>query len=128
VRAGRLIQVAPHAIQDDPRESKCKGVTPGAADALGKGGFSSRLVSLYLFSSSISSLFVSFVHLEFTSTFLYLYESTVSYRSSAIFRDYGVAEAPPDFQAGWSDCMYFFSLFLFFLFTHLEFPCKFLYP
>jgi hypothetical protein len=22
-----------------------------------------------------------------------------------IFRDYGVAEAPPGFQAGWSDCM-----------------------
>jgi hypothetical protein len=25
--------------------------------------------------------------------------------------DYGVAEAPPGFQAGWSDCMYFFLLF-----------------
>jgi hypothetical protein len=25
-----------------------------------------------------------------------------------IFRDYGVAEAPPGFQAGWSDCMFFF--------------------
>jgi hypothetical protein len=24
------------------------------------------------------------------------------------FRDCGVAKAPPDFQAGWSDCMYFF--------------------
>jgi hypothetical protein len=23
------------------------------------------------------------------------------------FRDCGVAEAPPAFQAGWSDCMYF---------------------
>jgi hypothetical protein len=23
------------------------------------------------------------------------------------FRDFGVAEAPPGFQAGWSDCMYF---------------------
>jgi hypothetical protein len=29
---------------------------------------------------------------------------------TGIFRDYGVAEAPPGFQAGWSDCMYF-SLF-----------------
>jgi hypothetical protein len=28
-----------------------------------------------------------------------------------IFRDFGVAEAPPGFQAGWSDCMYF-SLYL----------------
>jgi hypothetical protein len=27
-----------------------------------------------------------------------------------IFRDYGVAEALPDFQAGWSDCIYIFSL------------------
>jgi hypothetical protein len=35
------------------------------------------------------------------------------------FRDYGEAEAPPEFQAGWSDCMYFF-LFLFILFAHLE--------
>jgi hypothetical protein len=34
-RAGRLIQVIPRTIQDDPRESTCKGVTPGAADALG---------------------------------------------------------------------------------------------
>jgi hypothetical protein len=36
------------------------------------------------------------------------------------FRDYGAAEAPPGFQADWSDCMYFFSLFLFILFAHLE--------
>jgi hypothetical protein len=34
-RAGRLIQVVPHTIQDDPRESTCEGVTLGAADALG---------------------------------------------------------------------------------------------
>jgi hypothetical protein len=45
------------------------------------------------------------------------------------FRDYGLAEAPPGFQAGWSDCMFFFlfSLFLFILPAHLGFPCKFLY-
>jgi hypothetical protein len=28
---------------------------------------------------------------------------------TGIFSDYGVAEAPPGFQAGWSDCTYFFS-------------------
>jgi hypothetical protein len=28
---------------------------------------------------------------------------------TGIFRDYGVAEAPPVFQAGWSDCIYIFS-------------------
>jgi hypothetical protein len=44
-----------------------------------------------------------------------------------IVRDYGVAKATPGFQAGWSNCMYFFSLFLFILFAHLEFPFKFLY-
>jgi hypothetical protein len=27
---------------------------------------------------------------------------------TGIFRDFGVAEAPPGFQAGLSDCMYFF--------------------
>jgi hypothetical protein len=43
------------------------------------------------------------------------------------FRDYGVAEAPPGFQTGWSDCIYFFSFFLFILFAHLGFPSKFLY-
>jgi hypothetical protein len=36
------------------------------------------------------------------------------------FRDFGVAEALPGFQADWSDCMHFFSLFLFILFAHLE--------
>jgi hypothetical protein len=27
--------------------------------------------------------------------------------NTGIFRDYGVAEAPQGFKAGWSDCMYF---------------------
>jgi hypothetical protein len=27
---------------------------------------------------------------------------------TGIFRDFGVAEAPPGFQAGWSDCIFFF--------------------
>jgi hypothetical protein len=36
------------------------------------------------------------------------------------FRGFGVAEASPGFQAGWSDCMYILSLFLFILFVHLE--------
>jgi hypothetical protein len=36
-----------------------------------------------------------------------------------IFRDYGVPEAPLGFQAGWSDCMYFFTLLPIFLFCLL---------
>jgi hypothetical protein len=39
---------------------------------------------------------------------------------TGIFRYYDVAEAPPGFQAGWSDCMNFFCLFLFTFFAHLE--------
>jgi hypothetical protein len=45
-------------------------------------------------------------------------DSTV--KKTGFFRDYGVAETPPGFQAGWSDCMHFFSLFLFISFAHLE--------
>jgi hypothetical protein len=30
---------------------------------------------------------------------------------TGFFCDYGVAEAPPGFQAGWSDCMFFFLTF-----------------
>jgi hypothetical protein len=41
---------------------------------------------------------------------------------TVFFHDYGVAEAPPGFQAGWSDCMYLFSLFLFIMFARLGFP------
>jgi hypothetical protein len=32
-----------------------------------------------------------------------------------VFHGYGVAEAPPIFQAGWSDCMYFLSFFVLFV-------------
>jgi hypothetical protein len=31
---------------------------------------------------------------------------------TGIFRFYGLAEAPPDYQAGWSDCIHFFSFFV----------------
>jgi hypothetical protein len=32
-------------------------------------------------------------------------------QKTGIFISYGVAEAPPGFQAGWSNCVYIFSLF-----------------
>jgi hypothetical protein len=31
---------------------------------------------------------------------------------TGIFRGYGLAEVPPNFQAGWSGCMLFLSLFI----------------
>jgi hypothetical protein len=35
-------------------------------------------------------------------------QRATTHLKTGIFRDYGVAEAPPGFQAGWSDCVYFF--------------------
>jgi hypothetical protein len=46
---------------------------------------------------------------------------------TGIFRNYGVAEASLALQAGWSDYVHFFSLFLLIMPAHLGFPCKFLY-
>jgi hypothetical protein len=43
------------------------------------------------------------------NAFFYVQRATAQSKTG-FFRDYGVAEAPPGFQAGWSDCMYFFSL------------------
>jgi hypothetical protein len=43
---------------------------------------------------------------------------------AGFFRGYVVAEAPPGFQAGWSECMYF-SLSFFVSFAHLEFRVSF---
>jgi hypothetical protein len=48
---------------------------------------------------------------------------------TGMFRDYGAAEAPPGFQAGWSDCMsdcMYFTLFLFILLGFLFFLVFFL--
>jgi hypothetical protein len=52
---------------------------------------------------------------------------------TGIFRDFGVAEAPPSYQAGWSDCKYFFSLSVHFVcssgfsvevFVHMMVHCR----
>jgi hypothetical protein len=45
------------------------------------------------------------------------------FKKMILFADFGAAEAPPGFQAGWSDCIYFFSLFLFIFIAYLDFPC-----
>jgi hypothetical protein len=64
------------------------------------------------------------VKLLITYNAFFIVQRATAQSKIEVFRDYGVAEA--GFQAGWSDCMYFFSLFLFILFAHLGFPCKFL--
>jgi hypothetical protein len=60
------------------------------------------------------------VKLLITNNAFCIVQRATAQSKTGTFRDYGVAEAPPGFQAGWSDCMYFFSLFLFTLFAHLE--------
>jgi hypothetical protein len=67
------------------------------------------------------------VKLLITNNSFCIVQRATEQSKTGFFRDYGVAEAPPGFQAGWSYCVYFFSLFLFILFSHLGFPCKFLY-
>jgi hypothetical protein len=103
----------------------------GFAEALP--GFQAGWSDIILF-FSLSFLFVLFAHLGFPCKYFYSSQVKLLITNNAFcivqrataqskignFRDCGVAEAPPGFQAGWSDCMYFFSLFLFILFAHLE--------
>jgi hypothetical protein len=60
------------------------------------------------------------VKLLLTNNVFCIVQRATARSKAGTFRDCGVAEAPPGFQAGWSDCMHFFSLFLFILFAHLE--------
>jgi hypothetical protein len=51
------------------------------------------------------------VKLLITNNAFCIVQRATAQSKTGIFRDFGVAEAPPGFQAGWSDCMYFcFSL------------------
>jgi hypothetical protein len=50
------------------------------------------------------------VKLLITNNAFCIVQRATAQQKTGNFRDFGVAEAPPDFQAGWSDCMYFFSL------------------
>jgi hypothetical protein len=56
--------------------------------------------------------FYSQVKLLITNNAFCIVQRATAHSKTGIFRDYGVAEAPPGFQAGWSDC-FLFSLFLF---------------
>jgi hypothetical protein len=50
------------------------------------------------------------VQLIITNYAFCIVQRAAAQSKTGIFRNYGVAEAPPGFQAGWSDCMYFLSL------------------
>jgi hypothetical protein len=47
------------------------------------------------------------VKLLITNNAFFIVKRATAQSKTGIFSDYGVAKAPPDFQAGWSDCMYF---------------------
>jgi hypothetical protein len=59
------------------------------------------------------------VKLLITNYAFFIVQRATAQSKTGTFRDDGVAEAPPGFQAGWSDCMYFLSLFLFISFAHM---------
>jgi hypothetical protein len=68
------------------------------------------------------------VKLLITNNAFCIVQRAAAQSKTGIFRDFGVAEIFPGFQAGWSNCMdFFFSLSLLILPAHLGFPCKFLY-
>jgi hypothetical protein len=48
------------------------------------------------------------VELLITDNELCVVQRTTEQSKTGFFRDYGSAEAPPGFQAGWSECMFFF--------------------
>jgi hypothetical protein len=48
------------------------------------------------------------VKLLITNNAFCIVKSATAQSKTFFFRDYGVVEAPPGFQDGWSDCMYFF--------------------
>jgi ectoine hydroxylase-related dioxygenase (phytanoyl-CoA dioxygenase family) len=60
------------------------------------------------------------VKLLITNNAFCIVQRATAQSKTGIFHDCCVAEAPPGFQAGWSDCMHFLSLFLLILLAHLE--------
>jgi hypothetical protein len=53
------------------------------------------------------------VKLLITNNAFCIVQRATAQSKTGFYRDSGVAEAPPGFQAGWSDCMYFsLSLFI----------------
>jgi hypothetical protein len=67
-----------------------------------------------------NNAFSNQVKLLITNNSFCIVQRAAAQSKTGIFRDNVAAEAPPGFQAGWSYCMYFFSLFLFILFAQLE--------
>jgi hypothetical protein len=61
-----------------------------------------------LFCDAENKIVQSQVKLLITNHSFYIVQRATEQSTTGIFRSCGVAEAPPGFQAGWSDSMYFF--------------------
>jgi hypothetical protein len=59
---------------------------------------------------AIFGFWSSQVKLLITDNAFCIVQRATAQSKTGIFREFGVAEAPPGIQAGWSDCMYFGSL------------------
>jgi hypothetical protein len=55
---------------------------------------------------------MSQVELLITNKEFFIVQRATAQSKTGIFRDYSVAEDPPGFQAGWSDCIYFYFFWL----------------
>jgi hypothetical protein len=51
------------------------------------------------------------IKLLITNNAFCIVQRATAQSKTGFFRDYGVAEAPPGFQAGWSESMHFFLSF-----------------
>jgi hypothetical protein len=63
------------------------------------------LIIFFALETGISSQ----VELLITNNSFFIVPRATAQSKTGMFRGYGEAEAPPGFQAGWSDCMYFYQ-------------------
>jgi hypothetical protein len=64
-----------------------------------------------IFSTASKQCKSSQVKLKITNNAFCIVQRATAQAKIGFFRDCGVAEAPPGFQAGWSDCTFFFLSF-----------------
>jgi hypothetical protein len=64
-------------------------------------------LQLYCFVPTLPSSPSSQVKLLITNNAFCIVQRATAHLKTGIFRGYGVAEAPPGFQAGWSNCIFF---------------------
>jgi hypothetical protein len=74
-----------------------------------------------------TTIMSSQVKLLITNNSFCIFQRATAHLKKRIFRDCGIAEAPPGFQADWSDCVCISLSFCSKFSLIWRFPCKFLY-